>query len=258
MALTNTFATTVPDDETATKIPTINGMAQILDSAIAGRLSIVTTGGTTTLTGTNAAPQAQNMFLDISGVLASDAIVEIPVSATSGRNRIGVIRNGSTGNKLLTLRAVGGTGIVIPRNTTVLWVYNGSDIQRFSGPITCQRDITTNGAALSLFEVALPVLTGAAGILHYEVFCTDGTDVQVRRGSASWSCVNKAGTYTKTITIDVEAASVSAGTLTATLAFADGTNKETIQITATSSLTPTTKYVRFTVINNSEQAITLV
>ena len=257
-SLTNLYATTPVSEQDATKVATYNGALQILDSAVAGRLSISTTGGTTTLTGTNAAPQAQNMFFDVSGALASDAIIEMPVSATTGRSRAFYVRNGTTGNKLLTVRAVGGTGVVVPRNIIVELLYNGTDIVYPSGSIVCQRDITTSGAALSLFEVALPTLKGAAGTLSYECFAADATDVQVRRGTASWSCVNKAGSYTSSVTIDAEAVSASAGTLTATLAWSNGTNKITMQITPTTSLTATTKYVRFTIVNNSEQGITLV
>src|SRR5882724_2609445 len=126
--LANTYATRVQDDLVASKIPTINEMAQILDSAIAGRLPISTTGGTTTLTGTNAAPQAQNMFLDISGVLASGATIEIPISATSGRNRIYAVRNGTTGAFSVTVRAVGGTGVTVTQGFIALLLYNGTDI----------------------------------------------------------------------------------------------------------------------------------
>lgn len=257
-SLTNSYATVPVSEQDATKVATYNGALAIHDSMIAGRLSISTTGGTTTLTGTNAAPQAQNMFLDVSGVLASDAIIEIPVSATSGRNRIYIVRNLTTGNKLLTVRAVGGTGVVIPRNISVFVFYNGTDIQYFSGQISGQRDVVTNNVALSIADITLPTLTGAAGAISYECFAINATDVQVRRGIAFFSMVNKAATYTSEIVVGSEAASVSTGTLTCTPTLVSGANKVTLKLTSNSSITPTTHYIKFRITLESEQSITLV
>lgn len=101
---------------------------QILDDAIAGKLDVSTTGGTTTLTGTPAAPQAQKMFLNITGVLVSNATIEIPVAAATGRNRIYVVKNGTTGAFTLTVKKVGGTGVPVTQGTKALLLYDGSDI----------------------------------------------------------------------------------------------------------------------------------
>ncbi|MEY2500577.1 MAG: hypothetical protein QOI07_911 [Verrucomicrobiota bacterium] len=117
--------------------------------------------------------------------------------------------------------------------------------------------VATNNTALSLFDIALPTLKGAAGTVTYRVFATDGTDVQTRSGIARYSAVNKAASYTSETAILNEAASVSAGTLTATVAFATGTNLITFQITPNTSLTPTTYYVEYTVQNLSESTITV-
>lgn len=256
---TNLYAQTPVDETVATKVASYNALAQILDSAIAGLLTIFTTGGTTTLTGTVAAPQAQNMFLSVEGILTSNAIIQIPVSETSGRNRIYVIKNSTTGNYLLTVRAVGGTGIVIPRNTSVLVFLNDNDdIQRFSGPITGQRDVTTNNTALPIADITLPTLTGAAGTISYEILAKDATDVQVRRGLAAFSMVNKGAVYTSEIVVVSEAVSASTGTLTCTPTLVSGSNKVTLKLTPNTSLTATTHAIRFTITLDSEQAITLV
>lgn len=118
-------------------------------------------------------------------------------------------------------------------------------------------NVATNNTALSLFDLALPTLKGGAGTVTYKVFATDGTNVQVRSGIARYSAVNKAGVYTSEVAIANEAASVSSGTLTATVGFANGTNLVTFQITPNSSLTATTYYVEYTVQNLSEGAITV-
>lgn len=116
----------------------------------------------------------------------------------------------------------------------------------------------TNSSASNVVDVALPTLTGTAGMIRYEVYATDGTDVQVRRGSMQYSAVNKSGTYTSETAVTAEAASCSAGTLTATWGIANGTNKITVQVTPTSSLTTTTLYLCYQIENNSEQAVTIL
>lgn len=133
--LTNLYATTVVSDSDDQKIPTINGMGQILDDAIAGKLDIVTTGGTTTLTGTPAAPQAQHVFLNISGVLASNAIIQIPVAAGTGRCRMYFVKNACTGAFTVTIRAVGGTGVTITAAKKKWLLFNGTDIENASTEI---------------------------------------------------------------------------------------------------------------------------
>lgn len=126
--LTNSYAATVASEFDASKIATVNAMAQILDSAIAGELPLSTTGGTTTLTGTPAAPQAQNMFLNVSGTLTSNATIEIPVAAGTGRNRIYIVKNGTTGAFTLTVKKVGGTGVMVGQGQTAFLYYDASDI----------------------------------------------------------------------------------------------------------------------------------
>lgn len=114
----------------AQKEATINEMFDLLDGAISGIQSISTTGGTTTLTGTPEAPQAQQMFLNITGVLASNAIIEIPVAAGTGRNRIFLVKNGTSGAHTVTIRKVGGTGVAITQSKICFVFYDGSDIAK--------------------------------------------------------------------------------------------------------------------------------
>lgn len=127
-SLTNSYATTPVNEFDATKVATYNAALQILDSSIDGRLPLSTTGGTTTLTGTPLSPQAQNIFFDVSGTLASPAILEFPVSASSGRNRVFAVKNGTTGAHALTVRAVGQTGVTVTQGYTGWLLYNGTDV----------------------------------------------------------------------------------------------------------------------------------
>jgi hypothetical protein len=128
MATTTNLSITTLETGQAQKEATLNSGAALLDAAIAGKLDIVTTGGTTTLTGTPTAPQAQNMFLNISGTLTSNATIEIPVAAGTGRNRLYIVKNGTSGNFSVTIKKVGGTGVEITQGITSFVMYDGSDI----------------------------------------------------------------------------------------------------------------------------------
>lgn len=130
MATTINLAGTTLDTGQVQKEVTINEMSALLDAAIAGRLAVSTTGGTTTLTGTAVAPQAQNLFIDISGTLTSNATIEIPVAAGTGRNRIYVVKNGTSGAFTLTVKKVGGTGVTVTQGKIALLLYDSSDIVR--------------------------------------------------------------------------------------------------------------------------------
>lgn len=120
------------------------------------------------------------------------------------------------------------------------------------------KTVATNNAALGLFEIALPTLKGCSGTLHYQVFATDGTDVQVRSGIYTFSAVNKAGSYTTASFITTENVAASTGTLTASFAVTSGTNKVTIEITPNTSLTTTSYYVTYTLDTPTLQAVTIL
>jgi hypothetical protein len=120
-----------------------------------------------------------------------------------------------------------------------------------------KKDLTDNSTT-SLYEIALPTLTGTGGVIKATVFASDGTDVQSRSQIVRYSAVNKAGTYTTEIAVVSEAISASTGTLTGTWTILNGTNKVTIQFNGNSSLTPTTLWVHYTIESFSDQAITLL
>lgn len=129
-------------------------------------------------------------------------------------------------------------------------------IDRF---ITGPRTTLVDATATSLFEIALPTLAGASGVIEVTIYATDATDSQVRSQIIRYSATNKAAVYTSEIVIVSEAASCSAGTLTCSWSIVTGTNKITIKATADTSLASTTSfYVTYTLKNNSEQAITLL
>jgi hypothetical protein len=115
---------------------------------------------------------------------------------------------------------------------------------------TTPQKTIVDGAATALADIAVPASAFAGGIIHYLVRATDGTDFQALAGIVTYSCVNKAATITGTITevAGNQAKIVSAGTLTLAWTIVAGTNKMTIKLQPTGSLTETAPYdVSFTI-----------
>ncbi len=107
--------------------------------------------------------------------------------------------------------------------------------------------------AVTLFTVTTAALNAAGGWFTYNLFITDGTDIQSLSGNVEYSQVNKAGTLTQTIqeaTIaTVQAKAVSAGTVTIAWTMTDGgSGVGSIKCNVTTSLTPTTDAMSFTVV----------
>ena len=116
----------------------------------------------------------------------------------------------------------------------------------------------TDASATNLFEVALATLAMAGGTIEYTINVSDGTDMQTLSGIVAYSAVNKGGVYTTQITENASNRAVanSSGTLTASWSVLEGTNKITIQLTADSSLTPTSMKLYYKLHNGSANAIT--
>lgn len=107
------------------------------------------------------------------------------------------------------------------------------------------RTTIVDGSATALFTVDLPSAESTGGIVFFKVYATDGTDYQVISGLMTFAAVNKAGTITRDETYATanEAKAVSAGTLTLAFTVTDDTNKITVKLQPTGSLTETTYYV---------------
>jgi hypothetical protein len=107
----------------------------------------------------------------------------------------------------------------------------------------------TDASATSLFEVPVTAGNYVGGLVLFAVFASDGTDHQCDIGTATYSAVNKAGTCTRTITYATanEAKAVSSGTLTLAFTLTDDTNKVTVKVQPTGSLTETTYTIFYTV-----------
>lgn len=118
--------------------------------------------------------------------------------------------------------------------------------------------ITTNNVATNLFEISLPTLRGTSGVVYIQVHVESATDVQELFAEVSFASVNKGGVYTSTVTAEHTRTALSTGTLTITPALTSGTDKVTFSIQPNSSLTFSAAryWISYTLIHNSEQAVT--
>lgn len=189
----------------------------------------------------NAANASRTLTANLSGgtdpvITFSDALINISTGAFQvGGVAVPTISSTSTlTNKTLTAPVI--TNAVQGGNTKAL----------------------TDNTNVGLFEVALPTLTAASGEVSFTIIAADATDIQVRSGIVRWSCINKAADYTTELAIVNEGGSASAGTLDATFDILEGSDKITLRVNADTSLTTTSFTIRYTVINNSTQAITIL
>lgn len=194
---------------------------------------------------------------DINGATSASPAASQNIRATggSGTNIVGSnlifgpgLSTGSGASSSLFVR----TGFPIASGTTAQTNYDRQ--------IIVGNPKTLTDAATSMFEVALPTTGRTGGFILWTIHASDGTDHQVRSGISSWAAVNKAGSYTTQVTNNTsnDAVAQSSGTVTATWAFLNGTDKVTMQVTPTGSLTETTYYISYTVFSNAPQAITLL
>lgn len=119
---------------------------------------------------------------------------------------------------------------------------------------------TLTDAATNLFDVTLNSGEMAGGTVVWTIIASDGTDHQAYSGIVTYAVVNKAGAYTTQITHNTgnDSKAVSSGTLTATWSILNGTNKVTIRVTPSGSLTETTYRIIYSVHSNSPQSTTIL
>jgi hypothetical protein len=140
------------------------------------------------------------------------------------------------------------TGFVADRNANTFGLTASTDGTTTLHVADClwSEKALTSTTVISLADIACPQGTSACGSLEYFIHCTDGTDFQSMSGFVTYAMVNKAGTNTLTITNatgnDAKAAS-GGSTITNAWTFVTGTNKGTIKLASTTSLTSTVFYV---------------
>ena len=109
-------ATTENQDTWGTNLDTT---IQYIDDAIAKRLAVATTGGTTTLNNTSGGSnQTRVLCYDFSGALVSNAIIVVASSS-----KMYLVRNGTSNAFTLTVKTAAGTGVAVPQDGKVYSIY---------------------------------------------------------------------------------------------------------------------------------------
>jgi hypothetical protein len=103
--------------------------------------------------------------------------------------------------------------------------------------------------------------SGGGGTIHYCIKAKDATNEQMECGTVEFTGVDiTAGAGGETCTapskVGTPSQALSSGTLTTTFAATTGTDLCNLRVTADTSLTPTTLWIKYSVIHNSGQTIT--
>jgi hypothetical protein len=110
----------------------LNATIALIGQAVAGRASVVTTGGTTTLTDTQYATNQDRMAaLDFSGVLASNAVIIVPA-----RTKSWIVRNQCSGSFTLTVKTSAGSGVVVAQGQVATLWCDGTNVVSVSTDAT--------------------------------------------------------------------------------------------------------------------------
>jgi hypothetical protein len=109
-----------------------------LEEAIAGMEALASTGGSQTLTDS----EARNAFLNFTGSLASNRIVTVP-----NRTKVWVVRNGQTlGGYTLTMKTASGSAIEIPTGLHVVVCDGANALYRAGFSTITNTDLSTMAA----------------------------------------------------------------------------------------------------------------
>ncbi len=147
------------------------GVFQLMEDAVAGKASIATTGGTTTLTTNNGATdQARMAVLDVSGTLVSNATIVVPT-----KSKMYLVRNGTTGGSFtVTVKMAAGNVAVVPR-TAIQFVYADETTGVYLLP----------GGPATLGSVTTGAITATGLVVDTTTLVVDEANNRVGVGTAS-------------------------------------------------------------------------
>jgi len=101
-----------------------NGITNLVDSAIAGRVVITMVDADVTLSVNNAATdQARNMILEFQGTCSQPRNIICPALS-----KVYVVKNLTVGNQALTIKTSSGTGVNLPSGKTMIVMCDGTNV----------------------------------------------------------------------------------------------------------------------------------
>jgi len=139
--------------------PVINANFSAIDNNTAGLLTLALTGGTTTLTAT----QAQNVFFYLGGALTSNATVVFP-----GTKMWFMADNSTTGSYTVTLSAAGaGNPYVLAQGINGLFYSDGSNITLVANNSAPAAVIPSGTTLAGFWQASAPVGWTVANVNDY-------------------------------------------------------------------------------------------
>jgi hypothetical protein len=100
-----------------------NSITTLVDTAVAGYLSIAITGDHTLTTTAGATNQARNMMLNFTGTLGAASTITAPAVS-----KLYIITNSTVGSFAITLKTATGIGVSISSGITKAIICNGTDM----------------------------------------------------------------------------------------------------------------------------------
>ena len=239
-------------------IPTAQGLQILTPSQAAQYFEIAPQVGAQPASRLTVDPVFQDFVSPVTATLNANgtlAISQLAPTAASGSNQAGTSETiqggqstgtGDGGSLLLQSSPRGSSGSTA-----------NTEVSRIA--IQGKRVSATSGAASTVATLTVPAGGGTGGKLFYAIYSTDGTDIQVRTASANWAYVNKAGTGTSDTDIDAATSiAASTGTLTATFSIdATAAAAPLLQVTPTTSLTATSLFIDYVLVQNGNCVVTL-
>ena len=102
----------------------LNTGFDLIDDAIAGMATIATTGGTSTLSSSNAvADESRMAILKITGVLVSNSTVVVPA-----KTKLYTVWNATSGAYTVTVKVSGQTGVAVPQGVVAAVFCDATDV----------------------------------------------------------------------------------------------------------------------------------
>lgn len=200
----------------AQKEETINALFDLLDAGGHGKLDVAITTANVTLTGTPAAPQAQNKYFNLTGTLTGNRDLIFPVNDDDpavGNPRVIVVKNGTSGAFTVTVKVSGQTGVTVTQGSTGILLHNGTDFVKLvevnSSSLVTNVSGTTGAAstyaptitANSGTFTTLGTVTGRYKLLS-EKFCWVNIDIPITTNGTAAGWVKSTLPFTSANTID--------------------------------------------------------
>lgn len=133
-----------------------NGLTQLVEAAIAGTASVTMTDANTTLTTANeAADQARNMFVVLTGTLSATREVICPAVS-----KLYFVHNNTTGGQSITFKTSLGSGVTVLNGQRAVLYCNGTNVIQAASVVYDSGDQTIGGTKTFSSAPVVPGLNG--------------------------------------------------------------------------------------------------